>query len=212
MVFANRQQAGEILAEELATHKLNPKKTIIAGIPRGGMVVANSISERLGIPLTAVVIKKLGAPNNAELAIGAVAAHGEPVLDQWLIKDLGVETDWIKKEIKKKKREAQKREKYLGVSLETDKFRGKTVIIVDDGLATGQTARAAAKIIKVGAAKIILAVPCASPSTIDLVKDEFAKVICLEVDRNLMAVGQFYRDFGEVSDEEVREILRRQII
>ena len=210
MIFNNRYQAGELLAKKLSKFQLSPQNSVIAAIPRGGVVVAQAIFNILKIPLYAVIIKKLGAPLNPELAIGATASYGKPVLDRWLIADLKVTADYLKKEILKKKKEARKREIYLR-QISSNKFKGKTVIVVDDGLATGQTAKAAAKIIKADMpSKLILAIPCAAPTTIDYVKTDFDEVVCLDVDPNLMAVGQFYRDFRPVTDEEVKNILAQR--
>ena len=212
MIFENRNQAGKILAKELSKLKLNCKKSIIVAIPRGGVVVGKAISQTLSVPLTVIVIKKLGAPFNAELAIGATASRGRPVLDRWLIRDLKVSPDYLKKEILKKKKEAVSRERYLNVRLDEKIFSGKDVIVVDDGLATGQTAKAACYVIRqFQPSGIILAVPCAAPSAIDLVKEVYDKVVCLEVDPELVAVGQFYRDFRPIEDEEVATILKSKI-
>lgn len=211
MVFEDRRQAGELLCEKLKKLKLDPKKSIIAAIPRGGVIVAEAVSKKLSIPLGVIVIKKLSPPFNPELAIGATASFGKPILDRWLIADLKVSNDYLKKEIIKKRKEARAREKYLHQELSASKFKGKTVIVIDDGMATGQTARAAARIIRAfEPAKLILAVPCAPPATIDSVSEDYDKVICLQVDANLMAVGQFYGDFRPIEDQEVREILARR--
>jgi putative phosphoribosyl transferase len=212
MIFEDRYQAGELLAKKLRKLKLSPKKTVIAAIPRGGVVVAEAISAILSIPIICIVIKKLGAPYNPELAIGATASYGTPVVDRWLLADLGVSQDYLKKEIIKKKKEARAREKFLGQSFSNFQFEGKNVIVVDDGLATGQTSKAAAKIIRsFKPAKLILAVPCASPQAIELVKDDYDNVICVNIDENLMAVGQFFKDFRPIEDKEVKEILNQQL-
>ena len=210
MVFENRIHAGEILAKNLAKLKLDPQKSTVAAIPRGGVVVGEVIASKLKIPLTVIVIKKLGAPFNPELAIGATAAHGKPILDRWLIADLNVSGDYLKKEIIKKKKEAAAREKNLGIVLEPDQYKEKVVIIVDDGVATGQTVRAGAKIIRTfKPAKLYLAVGCASPQVIDQLHEDFDKIICPAISADLVAVGQFYRDFRPVEDAEVKDILAR---
>ena len=212
MIFENRIHAGEILAKNLAKLKLDPQKSTVAAIPRGGVLVGEVIASKLKIPLTVIVIKKLGAPFNPELAIGATAAHGKPVLDRWLIADLNVSGDYLKKEIIKKKKEAAAREKNLGIVLEPGQYQDKAVIIVDDGVATGQTVRAGAKIIRTfKPAKLYLAVGCASPQVIDQLHEDFDKIICPAISADLMAVGQFYRDFRPVEDEEVKFLLQNRL-
>lgn len=209
MRFKNRSQAGNLLAKELKKRRFDPLNAIIAAVPRGGVVVASEIARLLKIPLTVIVVKKLGAPLNRELAIGATASFGKPVLDRWLIRELQVPAAYLKQEILKKKREAKAREKYLGSKFMPSDFSGREVIVVDDGLATGQTARAAAKIIKAaGCRRLILAVPCAAPSTVELVSRDFDEVISLVVDADFEAVGQYYRDFREVSDEQVGGMIK----
>lgn len=208
MIFENREHAGRLLAVELSKLKLDKKSAVIAAIPRGGVAVGVVIAKELALPLTALVVKKLGAPTNPELAIGAIGSFGTPVLDRWLIAELGIRRDWLKREIRTKKREAAAREKFLGVTPSEDLFGDKVVIVVDDGLATGQTAKAAAKILRqLAASKLILAVPCAAPVTLDKLADNFDEIICLERDPSLEAVGQFYHDFRPVEDEEVKDIL-----
>lgn len=212
MVFENRIHAGEVLAGNLAKLKLNSQKSLIAAIPRGGVVIGEVIAAKLKIPLTVIVIKKLGAPFNPELAIGATAAHGKPVLDRWLIADLGVSADYLKKEIIKKKKEAAAREKNLGVVVAPNQYKVKVVIVVDDGVATGQTVRAAAKIIRAfDPAGLYLAVGCASPQVIDQLNEDFDKIICPLISADLVAVGQFYRDFRPISDEEVKFLLQNRL-
>lgn len=208
MIFDNREHAGELLANEISKLNLSLAKVIIAAIPRGGIVVGTAVAKSLKLPLTALVIKKLGAPTNPELAIGATAAHGEPVLDRWLIADLKVSREFIKKEVRTKKREALVREKFLGISPDKVQFEGRIVIVVDDGLATGQTAKAAAKFLRQSKAReLILAVPCATPATIEFLKSDYERIVCLVPDPNLQAVGQYYGDFRPVSDAEAKELL-----
>lgn len=206
MIFKNRQHAGSLLAQELEKSKISKENSLLAGITRGGVVVAAAASQNLKIPLTAIVVKKLGAPTNPELAIGAIGAWGRPVVDRWLVADLRVPNEWLRREIRNKKKEAKRLEEYLGVSV--SQLTDHDVVIVDDGLATGQTAKAAAKAAReLGAKKVILAVPVGAPSVVESIRADFDTIICLIVDPNLEAVGQFYRDFAPVSDEEVKKIL-----
>jgi predicted phosphoribosyltransferase len=209
MIFDDRYQAGELLAKKLSKLRLDPQKTVIFAIPRGGIIVGWAISQLLKIPLTCIVIKKLGAPTNSELAIGATAAFGKPVLDRWLIGDLKISPAYLKGEIVKKRKEAQLREKFLGCKISATQFKSKNIIVCDDGLATGQTARAAVRIIKTfSPKKVILAVPCGSPSVVTSMKEEYDKVICLAERVDFWAVGQFYNDFRPIEDEEVLGILK----
>ena len=208
MIFDNRKHAGKILAQRLLKLNLNLKNTTVAAIPRGGVAVALEIADSLGVAVYPLVIKKIGAPNNPELAIGACASFGKPVWDRWLIADLKIPADYLKKELFNKKREAQTREKFLNVKILPEKFKGKIVIVVDDGLATGQTVIAASKIIRAfGPKELILAVPCGSPAVIEKVEADYDKVICATQSADYWAVGQFYKDFAPVSDEEVKEML-----
>lgn len=210
MIFKNRSEAGRLLAKRLAEYKLNPLNTFIVGILRGGIVVALEVAKFLKAPLEAVVIRKLGAPGNSELAIGATASFGPPVLDRWLIADLDVPNEYLKKEIFKKKREAKSLEKALGITFNKQKFRGKVIVLVDDGLATGQTVKAAGKLLRgMSAEKIILAVPCSSPDVVEQVKESFDEVISLVNNPDFSAVGQFYKDFSQVTNYEVKDLLER---
>ena len=208
MIFADRIHAGQVLAQKLKNFKKDLNTAIVVSIPRGGVVVGVQIAKVYKLPIFPLVIKKLGAPNNSELAIGATASFGKPVLDRWLIADLKVRSDYIKKEVLNKKREAKVREKFLGVKIEPDKFKGKVIIVVDDGLATGQTAKMAAKILKqLGSRKLILAVPCASSTVIEEIRKDYDEVICPHIRDDFAAVGQFYRNFRPVEDEEVKKLL-----
>src|SRR3990172_8021309 len=179
MIFNDRKHAGKILAQRLLKLKLNLKNTTVAAIPRGGVAVAVEVADSLGVSVYPLVIKKIGAPSNPELAIGACASWGKPVWDRWLIADLKIPADYLKKELFNKKREAQTREKFLNIQILPDKFKDKIVVVVDDGLATGQTVIAAARIIRTFRPKeLILAVPCGSPAVIEKVEADYDKVVC----------------------------------
>lgn len=213
MVFEDRYEAGDLLAEKLSKLKLPPNKAILAAIPRGGVVVASAISQKLKIPIVPVVVKKIPAPHNRELAIGATASFGKPTLDEFAISDLGVSGEYIRRQTHNKKKEARAREKFLGVNIDFKVFEGKNVIVIDDGLATGMSSKAAAKMLRsFEPARLVLAVPCASLFAIEVVEESFDEVVCLEATSDFMAVGQFYKNFEAVSDSEVREALKENKI
>ena len=212
MIFSDRIHAGQVLSQKLRNIKIDAKNAIVVAIPRGGVVVGAQIAKILKLSIFPLVIKKLGAPNNSELAIGATVSFGKPVLDRWLIADLNVSYDYIKKESLNKRREAKAREKFLGVRIEPERFKDKTIIVVDDGLATGQTAKMAAKVLtQFDVKRLILAVGCAPTSVIEIMKKEYAVVVCPEIRDDFMAVGQFYRDFRPIDDEEVKQLLSSRL-
>jgi len=208
MIYENREDAGFVLATELRKLKLFPKRTIVVGIARGGVVVAKVIADILKLPFFVLVIKKIGAPYNTELAIGAVGSVGKPVLDKELVKELGVEADYVRNQVSKMRLEAKARGKYLGIKITRDTVLGKNIVVVDDGLATGQTAKAAALILKsLKAKKLVLAVPVSAYSTLEFLEKYWDRIVCPTKVTDFMAVGQFYRDFGPVTDEEVKKLL-----
>lgn len=208
MRFKDRYKAGKVLADILLGKNLSQKDTVIAAIPRGGVLVALPISDILNLPIGVIVIKKLVAPQNRELAIGATASFGKPVLDRWLIADLGISQKYLKEETIKKKKEAKSREKMLGIKLDEVDFKNKNVIVVDDGIATGQTAKAAGIIIsKFFPKSLILAVPCSSKEAINMIRGIYREIICPIIRDDFRAVGEYYKDFSQVDDWEVKKIL-----
>lgn len=176
-------------------------------IPRGGILVADPVATALGWPLDLVVPKKLGAPGNPELGIGAVAP-GVRVLDEDLISALRVPRSWIEAETEREQAEVERRSRAYRGEAERVEIAGTTAVIVDDGVATGVTARAAAAWARAqAAAKVVLAVPVAPPGTADRLSGDFDEVIVVETPRWFRAVGQWYEDFDQVTDEEVRAVL-----
>lgn len=179
---------------------------LLVAIPRGGVVVGKAISDMLGIPLTFVLTRKIGAPGQSELAIGAVASGGIIVRDEKLISDLSVSEKYINKEIKKEKKVIAERLKKYGKS--TVSLRGKRAILVDDGIATGATVKAAIGYLREqGAGKVVLAVPVAPKDTIAELKPLVDKIVVLNTPDDFSSVGQFYRYFPQVTDEEVINLL-----
>jgi putative phosphoribosyl transferase len=209
MIFKNRVEAGQKLAETLNKFK-DAKDTIILSLPRGGVVVGYEVAKILNLPLDIVVPRKIGAPGDPEFAIGAITETGEGIFDEMTIGAYGITESYLQNEIKKEKAEAERRlTLYRGPRPPLD-LRNKTVIIVDDGLATGLTMRAAIKTIKkFGATKIVVAIPVAPPDTAELIKKEVDEFICLLTPTFFGSVGEFYDEFPQTADEEVIELLKK---
>jgi len=207
-VFKDRKEAGFLLARKLTRYK-KKKDVIVLGIPRGGVVVAKIISIKLRVPFNIIVTKKIGAPYQEELAIGAVSEGGEYILDQELIDRLNVVKDYIEKVVKDKEREVKERVNKFRLGNLKLRLKSTTIILVDDGIATGATTQAAIKYLrKKKVKKIILAVPVAPKDSILKFRKLTDELIVLETPYDFRAVGQFYRNFPQVSDEEVVELLK----
>ena len=201
MLFRNRIEAGKKLAEKLANYK-NKKNVIVLGIPRGGVEVAFSVAKALKAPLSVVVTKKIGHPFNPELAIGAVSPDNYTIDEDYKDKE-----SYAKKTIKELNAEIKKRYK-LYTKGKLPQLENKTVIVVDDGLATGFTMLAAIKYVKSKRPKkIIVAVPVAAHDSYEKAKLIADKVICLHIPLFFSAVGSFYQEFEQLEDEEVKQYL-----
>jgi putative phosphoribosyl transferase len=208
--FNDRIEAGKQLAKALSDFK--GKNAIVLAIPRGGVVVGFEIASELELPLDVIIPRKVGAPNNPELAIGAVAEDGTIILDNSLVAYLGVPESFIREESARQKGEIKRRLKIYRPNEPSPNVKGLDVILVDDGIATGSTMKAALASVKnQGAKTVTVAVPVGPPSTIDELKKQANKVICLETPEYFQAIGQFYLDFNQTSDEEVIELLRLSI-
>jgi len=209
MIFKDRTAAGEKLAEALTQYK-NAQDTIILALPRGGVAVGFEVARALNLPLDIVVPRKIGAPGNPEFAIGAITETGEGIFDEQTITAYGISQNYINETVKEEKAEALRRLKTYRGSRPPLNLTGKTVVIVDDGLATGLTMRAAIKTIKnKNAKKIIVAIPVGPPDTIETIKKEADGVVCLDTPVFFGAVGAFYEEFGQTTDEEVIELLKK---
>lgn len=206
-MFSNREDAGEKLSKALS--KFKGQDVIILGIPRGGVIVAAQIAKELKAALSVIIPRKLRAPQNPELAIGAVAQKDKVILNEELVKSLKVPDEYIKAEVRYQLGEIERRRKlYLGKRKLPD-FKEKTVIIVDDGLATGYTAWAAVEAVKAkGPKEVILAVPVAPPDTARWLNQQVNELICLSTPEPFFAVGQFYQEFSQVTDDEVMQKLK----
>ena len=208
MMFLDRIDAGERLANELKQYQNLPKGLVI-GLPRGGVPVAYEIANALNLPLDIVCPHKIGAPYNPEYAIGAITETGEGIFDELVIASLNISKDYIDRKIEQEKETAQMRLKEYRKDRPERILKGKTIILVDDGLATGSTMKAAIKSLRAeGVEKIIVAVPISPPDTLEEVQQQVDEVLCLDAPPFFQAVGQFYEDFRPTEDEEVIELLR----
>lgn len=205
-MFQDRQDAGQQLAQHLLQYK-NKKEVLVLGIPRGGIVVAAEVAKQLHAPLDILVIKKLGAPGNEELAIGAVSVD-HCSIDKETIHSLGVSEEYLQKEIKKKQQEAKQRMAFLRGKKPLYSVKNKRVILVDDGIATGSTMIMAIQVVKKQSPKkVVVAVPVAPPDTLTKLEQFADEVICLQQPTLFFAIGQFYHDFQQVQDEEAKRYL-----
>jgi len=207
-MFKNREEAGRKLADKLASYRAT-KNLIVLAIPRGGVVIGKELAQALDCPLEVIITKKIGAPGNSELAVGAVGAIGEPVINEALAERVGADENYLKSQISNLKSEIARREKEFRRGRPKLSLKDKIVIITDDGVATGATMMAAIEIIRQqNPKKIIVAVPVIARDTLDKIKALADEVICLDSPLMFFAVGQFYQDFPQISDEEVKEILK----
>lgn len=211
-MFQNRIEAGQQLARKLAEvpqQDLPKENLMVLGIPRGGVVVGRQIAEVFSCPLDVIVTKKIGAPGNPELAIGAVGVTGEPVVDEGLAKRVGADENYLQSQVACLKSEVLRRiEEYRGGQPLID-LKGRVVVITDDGAATGSTMQAAIEVLRQeNPQKIIVAVPVISREALSKVEGLADEVIYLEAPDLFFAVGQFYQEFEQVSDEEVKELLK----
>lgn len=204
--FVDRVDAGKRLASALKN--FSAEKGIVLAIPRGGVVIGYVIAKTLNLPLDVIIPRKIGAPDNPELAIGAVAEDGTAILDQNLIKYLGVSREYVVEETERQKQEIRRRLKLYRQDTSYPDLKGLDVIVVDDGIATGSTMKAALASVKNrGAASITVAVPVGPPSTIEELEKMADRVVCIYTPEFFQAIGEFYRDFNQTSDEEVIGLL-----
>lgn len=204
--FTDRTDAGRRLAAVLDDRGI--AADVVLAIPRGGLPVGRAVADALGAPLDVVSARKLGAPGNPELAIGAVASDGTVWLNDPLIRELGIDDEYVDDRIDRERAAAlEKVERYRGSRPALD-LRGRTVLVVDDGVATGATTIACLRLVRAaGADRVVLAVPVAPPEAVDRLRGEADDVICVETPSRFGAVGRFYESFEQVSDERARAYL-----
>lgn len=208
MIFKDRESAGELLAKRLVDYK-NKQNMIVLGIPRGGVVVASEIAKKLRLPLDIVVTRKIGAPFQKELALGAVDPVGNVVWEESLIEDTRVSKEELAPDIEREVEEIKRRQVLYRQNKPPLDVSGKMVILVDDGVATGSTITSAIRFLKSAGSKgIILAVPVAAKESVRKVSEEVLETVVFYAPEYLVAVGSFYQNFNPVSDEEVIELLK----
>ena len=207
--------AGEMIAQKLTSNptlnSLEPNQAIVLGIPRGGVIIAEIVARKLSAEMDIVIGRKLGAPENPELAIGAIMGDGTTYTNEYLIKALKLSEDYVEREKARQLSEIRRRTT-LYPKKRDYKIRDRIVILTDDGVATGATIIAAARWIRKHNPKyLIIAVPVCPPQTVDILKQEADAVGVILSPETLNSVGQFYDNFDAVADDEVREILSRQV-
>lgn len=207
MKFKDRREGGEKLAKELSDYA-DRDDVIILGLPRGGVPVAYEVAKELNAPLDVFLVRKIGVPGQEELAMGAIASGGGRVLNDDILRSLNISDDDIRRVEEKEREELERREReFRGDRGELD-VRNKTVILVDDGLATGASMRAAVTAVKdLGPNEIVVAVPSAARDSVESLKKEADRVIAVTTPEPYMAVGAWYEIFGQTGDDEVKEIL-----
>lgn len=206
-MFEDREDAGLKLCPKLKKF-FNKNDCVVAGLTRGGVITAEKISSSLNLPLKVIVIKKIGAPENSELAIGAIISLKDIYWDLKIVKNLGISEKQKNLLAAKKLDEVKKLKRVLRIKTRKNEFKNKNIILVDDGVATGATVITAAKYLKrLNAKKIILATPVIATDTLISIKKYFDKVIYLEKRYDFYAVGQFYLNFEEIFDEKIAKIL-----
>ena len=205
--FANRETAGDALAEALRTYH-GRTDTLVLGLPRGGVPVAARVAETIEAPLDIMVVRKLGTPGQEELAMGAIASGGGRVLNEDVVRELGIRDETLDAVTRRERTELDRRERAYRGERPFPNLSGLCVILVDDGVATGATMMAAVEAVRtVGAGEVVVAVPVAPPDTVTRLQERADSVVCLETPEPFLGVGRWYRDFGQTADEEVVRLL-----
>jgi putative phosphoribosyl transferase len=207
--FRDRTDAGQRLAEGLGAYANRPDVLVLA-LPRGGVPVAAEVAKKLNAPLDVLVVRKLGVPFHPELGMGAIATGGVQIVNREVVDALGIEAEAIETVAREEQRELERREKAYRGNVPASELESKTVILVDDGIATGSTmlaAIAAARQLK--AARIVVAVPTVAPSTYEKMREVADDAVALLVPEEFYAVGQWYEDFSQTTDEEVEKLLAK---
>lgn len=208
-LFRDRREAGELLAEKLLNYERR-RDTVVLGLPRGGIPVGLEVASRLALPLDVYVVRKLGVPGHEELAMGAVATGGIRVMNQSVVRQLRLSDEDIDRVARKEVAEMERREKAYRNGRTSIEVEGKTVIVVDDGVATGSTMLAAIEALRAQkAGRIVIAVPTVAAATVPELEEKADEVVAVMAPESFMAVGQWYEEFEQTSDEEVQQCLEK---
>jgi predicted phosphoribosyltransferase len=208
--FRDRRAAGQALASRLGTYANRPGVIVLA-LPRGGVPVGAEVASALGAPLDVFVVRKLGVPGQEELAMGALAGGGVRVLDQAIIHAAGVTREDVERVSAREAAELARRERQYRENRPPPEVEGKTVILVDDGLATGSSMRAAVMAVRArNPAEVVVAVPVGAPDTCQAFRSIADDVVCVETPDPFQAVGLWYEDFSQTTDEEVHALLEQE--
>lgn len=203
--YQDRQEAGRVLAEQLVSYRDRPD-VLVLGLARGGVPIAAEVAAHLHAPLDVFVVRKLGVPQWQELAMGAVASGGGLVLNDELVSRLGIDEGTITETIRRENTEVERREQAYREGRPAPDLTGRTVILVDDGIATGATMLAAVRAVR-AARRVVVAVPVGPPTMTGQLTEEADEVVCASAPPQFEAVGQAFADFHQVSDDEVRRLL-----
>jgi len=207
MLFRDRADAGRHLLSRLGAYQGRPD-VVVLGLPRGGIPVGYEVARGLGAPLDVFVVRKLGVPGQEELAMGAIATGGVRVVNRDVVDALHIAPDVLDRSAEAERRELERRERSYRGDRPEPQVEGRTVILVDDGLATGSTMRAAVQALRQQRpARIVVAVPVAAFATCEELRREVEDVVCFATPEPFMAVGRFYDDFSQTTDEEVHDLL-----
>lgn len=207
--FRNRQEAGRALAQALEAYR-DRGDVVVLALPRGGVPVGYEVARALGAELDLMLVRKLGFPGQEELAMGAIASGGVQVLNEEVVRQASIPPQVIERVAQQERRELERRQQAYRGDRPLPQIAGRCVILVDDGLATGSTMRAAVRALRQqGPGRMVVAVPVAPPETCQVLRQEVDEVVCLMTPRAFGGVGRWYEDFSQISDEEVRWLLQR---
>jgi predicted phosphoribosyltransferase len=209
-IFADRREAGAALAQKLGRYG-GRSDVLVMALPRGGVPVGYEVAQALGAPLDVLLVRKLGVPGHRELAMGAIASGGARVINDDLVSYLGIPASAIEDTAREEQVELDRRERTYREGRPAPRLEGRTVVLVDDGLATGSTMKAAAQAVRaLRAARVVVAVPVGAPDTCSEMREVADEVVCARTPEPFRAVGEWYADFSQTEDGEVRELLGKE--